>query len=360
MRRTPARVAAALAVATAIAVPAISGPQAVATGVPDPTTWSNHRLATQLVLAGVHMDHLNDAKNWSANGIGGLVLFGTPPANLGTQLSAVRSAGAVPPLVSSDEEGGEVQRLAAVIYRLHSAQWFGANRTPAQVRDIARRYAVHMHALGVDVDLAPDADLKVAGNFLTQEQRTFASDPQRVGRYVNAWQLGMRDADVATTVKHWPGHGHATNSHTSTATTPPLSYLKQHDLLPFEAAFAQHVPIVMVGHLIVPGLTPKYPASLSFSAYHFLRHQAGTKILVVTDALTMDAVRNAGFGPASAAVRALEAGADMALVDTDNPWPAVRKITAALDSGDYPRARAIASVRRIIAVKQLTGSVPAA
>lgn len=345
---------AAITVIAALVAPV--GGQASTPAAPDPTTWSNHRLAEQLVLASAFMDQLDAAAHWAAQGVGGIVLFGTPPDDLGQELATVRSAGAVSPLVASDEEGGEVQRLAAVIYRLHSAQWFGRNKTPAEVEAIAHRYATHLHSLGVDVDLAPDADLLVPGYFIAEEHRAFDAHAWRVAKYVNAWQRGMRSAHVATTAKHWPGHGHATDTHTGPATTPPLSFLEHHDLKPFVSAFAHGMPIVMVGNLDVPGLTHRgLPATLSRSALKYLRAEAGPDVLVITDSLTMGAVRSAGYSPAEAAVRALESGADMALVG--RPWHPVQAITAALDSGAYPRARAIASVRRILAVKALTGSI---
>jgi len=346
---------AAVVVAVAVVVPT-SDVRAGATPV-DPTTWSNHRLAEQLVLGSIDMSRLDTAANWAKQGIGGVVLFGTPPANFADQLTAVRKAGAITPLVASDEEGGEVQRLAAVICRLHSAQWFGRNKSPAEVEAIAHRYASHMHALGVDVDLAPDADLLVPGYFIAEEHRAFDRRTWKVAKYVNAWEHGMRTAQVATTAKHWPGHGHATNTHTGPATTPPLSYLEDHDLKPFVSAFAHGMPVVMVGNLNVPGLTHRgLPATLSRSAFAYLRHEAGSHVLVITDSLTMGAVSSAGYTAAEAAVRALESGAEFP-DPVKPPWRAVRDVTAALDSGAYPRAHAIASVRRILAVKQLTGSL---
>lgn len=323
---------------------------------PPPSTWSAHDLAAQLVLAGVDMSQLSAARTWAAAGLGGLVLFGSPPSDLGRQLAAVRAAEQVPPLVSSDEEGGEVQRLAAVIYPLHSAEWMGANRTPAQVRSIAYHYGRHMHALGVDMDLAPVADLLVPGHFIAQEHRAFASDPDRVGRYVNAWQRGMLGVHEVTTAKHWPGHGHSDDTHKAIAVTPKLSYMKTHDMVPFDASFSAGIPAVMVGHLIVPGLTgANTPASLSWKALHYLRDRAGARTLIVTDSLSMGAIRTSlGLTQPQAAVRALRVGADMALVQVGDPSGVIHAVATAIRNGDYPRARAVASVQRVLAAKRIS------
>jgi beta-N-acetylhexosaminidase len=309
----------------------------------------------QLVLAGVQMDHLDHARTWAGNGVGGVVLFGTPPSDLRAQLRTMRAAARVAPFVSSDEEGGEVQRLASLIYALPSAEWMAAHRTRHQVRALATDYGAHMAALGVDMDLAPVADLYVPGHYMASVHRAFASDPTVDGEYVNAWMRGMRDSHVVPVVKHWPGLGHSGNTDESLETDPPLRYLRHHDLLSFRAAFDAHVPAAMVGNMVVPGLseTDRTPASLSPAALALLRRQGGPDLLIITDSLSAGAVRDGlGLNQTNAAVRALEAGADMALVVGLTPGHVASAIVAAIKSGAYPRARAVASVRRILAIKE--------
>jgi beta-N-acetylhexosaminidase len=348
-----------LTVPAAAALPAsgavVSRPALAAAGDDDPANWSDRRLAAQLVLAGVDMRHLDVAQDWARRGVGGIVLFGDPPRHgLRAALRAVHAAGRVDPFVASDEEGGLVQRLTDVIYPLPSAESMGRNRTPAQVRALAADYGAHMLRLGVDVDLAPVADLLVPGFFIAEQHRAFAKRPDRVSRYVNAWQRGLRSAGVVATVKHWPGHGHAEDTHAGLATTPSWSVLRTTDLVPFDAAFAAGVPAVMVGHLVVPGLTETRhtPASLSRRALHRLRDRAGPDVLIVTDSLSMGAVTTGlGLSQPEAAVRALRRGADLALVQDIGMAAVVRHIVAALRDGSYPRARAERSVRRVLAVK---------
>jgi beta-N-acetylhexosaminidase len=285
------------------------------------------------------------------------VLFGTPPRDLRARLAAVRAAGTVPPLVASDEEGGEVQRLAPLIYPLPSAQWMGSHRKPARVQRMASAYGAHMKALGVDMDLAPDSDLLVPGYFIAEQHRAFASGPTTDGRFVVAWQQGMRAVHVVPVVKHWPGHGHAADSHLTLPTTPSFAYLKAHDLVPFGMALRQGAPVVMVGHLVVPGLTEtsRTPASLSRRALHYLRSAAGPTTLIVTDSLEMGAIqRGLGLSQPQAAVRALERGADLALVQDIDPTTVVDAIAHAIVTGGYRRASAVASVRRILGVKRIT------
>lgn len=324
----------------------------------DPNNWTSQQLAGQLVMAGVQMSSLATAKTWVTNGIGGIVLLGTPPSNLGAQLAAVRASGPVVPFVASDEEGGRVQRLKSVIYALPSAEAMGATRTTGQVQSLAYDYGRRMRALGVDFDLAPVADLKIDGYYIERSDRAFATSPSAVGAYTTAWFRGMRGARVLTSAKHWPGHGQASDTHTGGATTPPLSTMQSRDMVPFQTLMTNGVPSVMVGHLKVPGLTETgTPASLSPTALRYLRQRLGGARLILTDSLSMAAITNMGLSPADAAVRALRAGADMALVTSD-PVPVIAKIKGAIDNGTYPRASAIASVRRVLAAKR-TVNAPA-
>ena len=212
-------------------------------------------------------------------GLGGVVLFGTPPSDLRTRLARLRTAGTVVPLVSSDEEGGQVQRLRTLLGRLPSAEEMGRTRTPAQVRALAASYGAGMRRLGVDVDLAPVADLSVRGKYMEQTDRAFSASPQLAGDYATAFATGLRSAGVAPVVKHWPGHGSADNTHDRAATTPPLSTLEKRDLVAFGTVIkAGGVAGVMVGHLQVPGLTePGTPATLSPAAYRYLRRSTGPR-----------------------------------------------------------------------------------
>ena len=338
-------------------LPAAPAAQAGPTG--DPATWSDRQLAAQLVLAGYDMRRTDDALPWVRSGGGGVILFGPPPADLAARLKRLRAAGSVVPLIASDEEGGRVQRLRTVLGALPSAEAMGRTRTPAQVRALAAQYGGGMARLGVDMDLAPVADLAVPGYYIEQTDRAFSRDPRAVAAYAGAWQAGMRASRVAPVAKHWPGHGQAQDTHDRAATTPPLSTLESRDLIPFGSLLDAGIPAVMVGHLNVPGLTERgTPATLSPNAYRYLRQRAGADRLLMTDSLSMGAISiGMRLSPAQAAVRALSAGADMVLVDPGpGPGPVVDAVGAAITRGSYPRAQALASVRRVLAVKRSTNA----
>jgi beta-N-acetylhexosaminidase len=203
----------------------------------------------------------------------------------------------------------------------------------------------------------------VRGYYLQRTDRAFSADAAATGAYAGAWSAGMRSSRVVPVVKHWPGHGQAVNTHDGAASTPPLAVLEGRDLKPFDAALRSSGVSVMVGHLTVPGLTePGTPATLSPAAYRYLRARAGSSRVLMTDSLSMGAIRGLGLSPAKAAVRALRAGADVVLIDPGpGPRPVVDAVAAAIARGDYPRAAAAASARRVLSLKRTVNApVPTA
>jgi len=322
-----------------------------ATGRADPASWTSRQLAAALVMTGAKMGDAATIRHAAQKGIGGIVLFGPSSPNLAQNLRVAGAASPTgrSPLIASDEEGGQVQRLGSLIYPLPSAEVMG-HWSPERIARTARRYARGMRALGVTVSLGPDADLAVPGYFIASTHRSFSADPRQVGVDVNAWNDGLTAAGVLGVIKHWPGHGQATDTHVGSSMVPAWSVLQGRDLIPFKAAFAHGAGAVMVGHLRVPGLTEgSLPATESQGALRALRAQAGTPVLIMTDDLSMAAASTTlGISPAQAAVRSLVAGADLAMVcwaPVDGVTSAVRQ---AIDDGRLPRNQAVASARRVL------------
>ncbi len=324
--------------------------------------WSNRRLAAQLVFCSVPATNPLAGKKFARMGVGGIVILGAGArSGIGGDLAAVLRAApnGIRPFIASDEEGGLVQRLRDVIYPLPSAHVQGS-WSASKTKAAAEAYGRRMRKLNVAVDFAPVADLDIPGRFISGQQRAFARDPDVVGSHVVAWVKGLRAARVLATVKHWPGHGWASDTHTGAARVPSLSVLRRYDMVPFEKALDAGVPLVMVGHLRSKGLTgDETPASLSRSALTYLRGRAGEKTVIITDSLSMAATTKAlGIKLPAAAVRALKAGADQALFATGDPGPVIDAVTAAIKSGRIPRAEAEAKVLRVLELKRSAGLAP--
>jgi beta-N-acetylhexosaminidase len=288
-------------------------------------------------------------------GVGAFVLFGQPPAGSGTAISSglaalynnARATGQVLPWIATDEEGGSVARLAYVIGPLPSARQMAAQWTPAHVQAAMAAHAAAMWNLGAIMDLAPVLDTANPNNTIADEnQRSFSENGQTAAAYGIAFANGLRASGVVPVVKHFPGLGHASaNTDLGPATDPSLAELEANDLIPFEQAIARGVPAIMVSHASVPGLTGTVPASL------FLRNNLHFKGVTMTDSLGAGAISAAGYSQASAAVAAIEAGANMVMINRIALQPTLSALQQAIRSGALSLGQVNASVAQILVSK---------
>ena len=280
-----------------------------------------------------------------------LSMMGQPLADIAA------SANPLPLAVSVDEEGGRVSRLADIIGAQPSPRVLAQTMTPDEVRGIAFQRGQAMRNLGVTIDFAPVVDVTTESDDEVIGDRSFGSDPQQVIEYAGAYAQGLRDAGLLPVLKHFPGHGHASgDSHESGVVTPPLDELKGNDLIPYQTLTTQAPVAVMVGHMQVPGLTGTDPASLSPAAYGLLRSGGyggpGFGGLVYSDDLSSMGAINQRYGVADAVLRALQAGADVALWVTTDEVPAVLdRLEKALAAGELSQARVDDSVLKVATQK---------
>lgn len=318
-------------------------------------TWSTRRLAAQVLFGCTDSRDTTGQRRMARQGVGGVVLLGAnPPGDLRSRLSSVKKASSgVPITIASDEEGGVVQRLRPLLGPLPSAATMGG-WSRAKVRRTAQDYGQGMRGVGVDMNLAPVADLAVAGRYIGNSGRAFSTSPKRVARHVTSFATGLRRAKVTPVLKHWPGHGHAADTHTQAAVVPSLSSLRKADLRPFNYALRRKVRAVMVAHVQSAGLTATgVPATQSRSAMRYLRKQAGPRTVIITDSMSMAAASSArGLTATQATVRALQAGADWAMVCTGNMAPVISAVVASVRAGEISRKSLIRRVGRIVSLKQ--------
>jgi beta-N-acetylhexosaminidase len=308
--------------------------------------------------------NLGASAPYASAGIGGFVFFGQPAAGSGPALRSemaalfndARAAGMVTPWTSTDEEGGYVARLANVIGSLPTPRRMTFIWSPAQVQSVIATHASAMWNLGITMDLAPVLDTSTATNTIADESdRSFSFDPNVAGAYGVAYANGLRAGGVIAVGKHFPGFGQATaNTDLGPASDPPLSELESRDLIPFENAIAAGLPVIMVTHASVPGLTATAPASLSSATYQYLRNRLHFTGVTITDALNAGAIKTFGYTQPAAAVRAIESGADMVMIDAGQWQATLTALQRVVDSEAFPLSRLDASVNRILIAKGLT------
>ncbi|MGH3568291.1 MAG: glycoside hydrolase family 3 N-terminal domain-containing protein [Pseudonocardia sp.] len=285
--------------------------------------------------------------------VGGIFLGGNATRLLrGRALRAVAAVARVPVAVAVDDEGGRVQRIDDLDGELPSARRM-ARRSSEQVRELGRARGVALRDRGVTMNLAPTVDLGGQPAGAVIGDRAFSTDPDVVSRYAGAFATGLRDAGVFPVLKHFPGHGRADgDSHRGRVTTPPLAQLRGADLRPYTDLLGDGATGVMVGHLDVPGLTEGLPSSLTPQVYALLRDDYGFDGLVLTDDLGAMKAVTGTFALPAAVLRALDAGADMALWSSGGPVsPVLDGLERALSDGRLDPVANDRAVARVLAAK---------
>ncbi len=306
------------------------------------------RLA-QLVMVNLSTEATAGARDLLARAEppGGLVLTGDADADVVNGSIAIAVAG-TPTIVAIDDEGGRVQALGRAGFP--SARKQAATLTLDAIGTLAADRAARMVTLGVTMDLAPVVDVSAQPDDGPIGDRSYGADADTVVRNAGAFASGLRRSGILPTLKHFPGHGSASgDSHLAPVSTPDLTALRASDLEPYRALLPTGPMAVLTGHLDVPGLTePNVPASLSPAAYALLRGELAFDGLALTDDLGGMAAVSARFGIVDAAVRALVAGADMAMIGPASSMDAVLSgLEAAAATQQLPEARITDALRRV-------------
>lgn len=290
----------------------------------------------------------------AANGLGGVCYFGHNVDTL-EQLRAVsdrlHAAGSTATMI--DEEGGTVSRLRPGGESIHVGHAvLGRADDVALTRGVAGMIAAELDSAGVDVDLAPVADVNTNPANPVIGIRSFGADPLLVARHAAAFVDEMQERGVAACAKHFPGHGDTdVDSHLDL----PFSgadpeRLRGRELVPFEAVVGAGARCVMTAHIVVAGLDDR-PATVSPSVVGLLRDELGFDGVIVSDAMDMRAV-SATIGFGEGVVQALTAGVD--LVALGNPVTGLGRHASAPCSGYAAFAEAFEAVREALRTGRLS------
>jgi beta-N-acetylhexosaminidase len=261
-------------------------------------------------------------------------------------------------LVAVDQEGGRVNRITDQVTVFPSALTMAGNVDA--VREASYITGQQLQRQGINVVLAPVADVLEPDEPGFIGDRSYGDDPGLVADMVKASIGGLQRSGVAAAVKHWPGHGATnTDSHQSLPNLDVDRELwERRERVPFDAAIAEEVAIVVVGHLAVPGLDQSgEPATVSSVLIdQLLRDELGFDGVVMTDALNMGAVDQYDAG--RIAVDAVLAGADVLLVPPDLA-AAYNALNQAVLDGELTADTLDRAVARVLALKYKLGLLPA-
>jgi beta-N-acetylhexosaminidase len=293
--------------------------------------------------------------------IGGVVLLGSNITTrkaliaLTSRLQRAAAAGGQPPLlIALDQEGGSVKRVPWAPPTMTVPQ-MGSLGSTTVARRQGRRTGAALRGLGVNVDLAPVADVpRSTASFMYQQGRTFSFDAASTARLADAFAAGLASGGVLATMKHFPGIGLATRNTDRYVDTIRASRARlAPDLLPYRRAISHDIPLIMLSNATYTAYDDGNAAGWSHAiAVTLLRHDLGFTGVTITDSL--DGTGHArGLSLKDLGLRAAAAGTDMILT-TGSEKTTARLFQVLLDharDGSLPRAMLRDSYDRIIAVK---------
>ncbi|WP_448642050.1 glycoside hydrolase family 3 N-terminal domain-containing protein [Geodermatophilus sp. URMC 63] len=321
----------------------------------------------QLFVVGVQLDDLDAGDALVDDGVGGVFLAGRSQA-AAEDLAAVtgRWAGAAPgprPWVAVDQEGGQVQALQGPGFERLPAAADQGRLPPDQLAALADGLGTSLASAGVDLDLAPVADVVPAGTETDNDPigafgRQYGSTAADVVPDVRAVVDGLAAHGVTATLKHFPGLGLVgENTDEVAGVTDPVTTADSEQVAAFgELAASPAEPFVMVSSATYPALDPAAPATFSPTVIRtLLRGFLGFDGVVVTDDVGV-AVAFQDVPPGDRATRFLEAGGTLVLTVDAGVLPAmVDAVLARAEADPAFSATVDAAVRTALTAKARAG-----
>ena len=290
------------------------------------------------------------------NKVGGFVFYRGDALELAAMTNEMQRVSKVPLLMAADFERGLPMQIKSGTSFTHN-MGIAAAGNPADSYRKGRIIAEEMRALGINWLYGPVSD--VANNPLNSmvNVRSYGENPAKTAEFVAAEVRGLRDGGVLSTAKHFPGHGDTPiDSHIDLPTINiSREQFEKTELAPFRAGIAAGLDSLMTAHIALPNVTgDNIAASLSPQINQdLIRRQLKFDGIITTDSLGMGAIIK-HYSPTESVVRAIKAGADIALLPP-NPKAAIDALEKAVLSGEIPRTQIDDSVKRILRAKYRAG-----
>ncbi len=272
----------------------------------------------QLVFTGISGTVLTDEekKFIEEENIGGVILFANnyeSPAQLAELVNSIQALRQEYPLyIAVDHEGGRVMRFKTHFTQFPPMLDLVKTNSPKNCFQVASIMAEELSVCGVNLNLSPVCDILTNQSNKVIGDRAFGEDPESVSKFISSMIRGFQTKNVMSCAKHFPGHGDTSkDSHFDLPIVKKnLEELQKNEFIPFIKAAKSRVEFVMMAHLVVEGIDPDLPCTLSEKAYEILRRDLKFTNLIITDDMQMKAITD-NFGTEDAAVMAIKAGADI-------------------------------------------------
>ncbi|MDE3055757.1 MAG: beta-N-acetylhexosaminidase [Verrucomicrobiota bacterium] len=329
----------------------------------------------QLLMVHFHGEEVNEEARTLVQKIkvGGIVYYNWAnslhsPEQVKALSAGLQELAEIPLLIAVDQEGGRVARLRNGFTQFPGNKAIGETGEPQRAYDAALTMGKEMRAVGINMNLAPVVDVNSNPCNPIIGDRSFGAIPEVVALFAEQALSGYRDAHEIATLKHFPGHGDVdVDSHEDLPVIRKTKEeLEECELAPF-AALASFAPAIMTAHLLVPALDRENCCTLSEKSLSYLRDVIGFQGVIITDSLVMKAILKTCRTVDEAAIRALQAGADVLLIGgrllhgesagfemtVADVGKIHRSIVAAVKTGRISEERINTACQRILDLKKL-------
>ncbi len=293
--------------------------------------------------------------------IGGVILFeeNCPTHSVARQnIRRIVERIEIPPFVAIDQEGGRVCRLRGAPAEYKAAAEYGHNNSLEHFREDYRRSVVLMSSLGINLNLAPVADLFLNEENKCLEGRCFGNDPARVSEFVKASVAVAHSQGLLCCLKHFPGLGAASiDPHVATATaTYDQMVWQQRERVPFAAGIEAGADLIMSTHMVAERFDQNVVTGSHEIITNLVRENLNFDGPVITDDLSMKGADVLGdYG--QKAVAAFNAGHDLLMFchNFEDTVEAFEYFVGAVRAGEVTEARIQLALERVSGVKLKLG-----
>jgi beta-glucosidase-like glycosyl hydrolase/CubicO group peptidase (beta-lactamase class C family) len=296
----------------------------------------------------------NTVKNYQP---GGIIFFKGNAGKQAEMINYFRSLSKVPPIVATDGEWGAGMRLEEVVkfpYQLT----LGAIKNDSLIYEMGATVASQFRRAGMNINLAPVADVDNNPGNPVINFRSFGENPQKVANKTLMYMKGLQDNGIMTVAKHFPGHGDTkTDSHIDLPViNASRGRLDSVELVPFKMLINNGITGVMPGHLWVPSIEPAkdIPSTISYNVLTgLLKNELSFRGLILSDAMNMGGITKY-TSRGEAEVLSLKAGMDVLEFVTD-PAGAIKNISESIKKGEISQQSIDDRCRKVLAAKYWAG-----
>jgi len=301
------------------------------------------------------------------HGVGGIIFFEGSRDLQADFTKRINQASRIPLIIAQDAEWGTGMRLREV-EDFPYQMTMGAVQNDSLIYRMGAAVAWQCRDIGVNLNLAPVADVNNNPLNPVINYRSFGEDPEQVAGKAVMYMKGLQDNGIIACAKHFPGHGDTdTDSHTGLPVIRgDRNRFDQVELIPFRRLIDEGIGAVMTAHISVPGLDESaIPATFSGKVIRgLLREESHFRGLVLTDAMNM-AGATMTFPSGIADAEALKAGNDIIEYSTD-PVRAIDEIAGRVEKGEIAVSEIKERCRKLLEAKMwlesqkpITGDSPA-